>query len=997
MRKIFYLLLVFAFAANAQQAPVHYPTPATVWDFTKYGNTPVSEYKGLVNLNIPLYKITVDNVSLPLDMNYYTGGIRVSEEAGLIGLGWTVNTSIPMIVQQIKDKNDYNFTTSFQQLPPYQGGPILPMSEMCQNPYGQFLGWGSEWPPSSSAFQTLPEIPADIPYFRFVAMSKVIDYNGYYNINNDKYKEMFEPTNTMIDTEPDIFTVNIDGRQIKFCRPQIQTQSVSSTALVSMPMVVLDGAGYTVNMLPSTNSQNGLTIGGIVVNCPNGSRYTFTVVEKANAGAGDFTSINYKLSEIKTYTGKTINFNYSPMIWVGEPDKIDARYVRRNGLTQTDNQSSSAAGTKLTSTDGLSPAYCGSFNVNEVDLYCEVPSHVYYQYYFLESITTPAETILFSSSSRQDNPTMKKLDNVQIKNLFSQKVKQFNFDYDYFASDDNGTKRLKLLSLTEEGSEPYTFEYNATQLPKKNSYSIDYWGFYNGHPNTSFKPDLTELGYPQFTENVINDFKSNIDYTKACSLEKITYPTKGYTVFEYESHFFDNLALDGSAVTPINYGGGLRIKSVTDYNFDNQVISKKSYSYFGGKCINKRVMTKGSTEVVGYGTQSVLVVSTPVIIASINNFINQSTNSAGDYIGYDRVVIKQEGNSSIGTTEKKFTNNENRSINPNLTYYTTTMNYTDSNDIENGNVIEENIYNDLNQLQLKKTSSYINRNYNAGYGMSKQSSGTRIYDKSDANHAEVLYYPVTLATFYPINDKKSYLSSEVTTEYFGENSKTITKNYDINPNGKIVDETAQEDAAIFQNRNITIEHTTWNGELPLIKTKKVNNILTETQNFTYEGINNYIRLKEVEVFPFGNTNLSNKKMYYDIYDSASNINQYHSENGMYTCVVWGYNKTLPIAKIENAKYANIQQYCTAIVTASNTNDENGLLTALQTFRNTINTQFPESFVTTYTHIPLVGISTITDAKGNKANFFYDSFGKLIMVKQDGDTINEYEYNYKPQN
>ena len=52
-------------------------------------------------------------------------------------------------------------------------------------------------------------------------------------------------------------------------------------------------------------------------------------------------------------------------------------------------------------------------------------------------------------------------------------------------------------------------------------------------------------------------------------------------------------------------------------------------------------------------------------------------------------------------------------------------------------------------------------------------------------------------------------------------------------------------------------------------------------------------------------------------------------------------------------------------------------------------------ITTYTYIPLIGVSTITDPKGNTMTYTYDSFGRLQNVKdKDGNILSENEYHYK---
>jgi YD repeat-containing protein len=53
-------------------------------------------------------------------------------------------------------------------------------------------------------------------------------------------------------------------------------------------------------------------------------------------------------------------------------------------------------------------------------------------------------------------------------------------------------------------------------------------------------------------------------------------------------------------------------------------------------------------------------------------------------------------------------------------------------------------------------------------------------------------------------------------------------------------------------------------------------------------------------------------------------------------------------------------------------------------------------ITTYTHIPLIGVSTITDPKGDKITYTYDAANRLQNVKDKNDNIlSENEYHYKP--
>ena len=135
-----------------------------------------------------------------------------------------------------------------------------------------------------------------------------------------------------------------------------------------------------------------------------------------------------------------------------------------------------------------------------------------------------------------------------------------------------------------------------------------------------------------------------------------------------------------------------------------------------------------------------------------------------------------------------------------------------------------------------------------------------------------------------------------------------------------------------------------------------------------------------------------KKITYDSYDSKGNILQYTPESGTPVCIIWGYNQSQPIAKIENSTYSSIDpSLITAAQTASDTGTEASLLTALEALRINL----PNALVTTFTHIPLIGVSTITDPKKDKISYTYDSFGRLQNVKdKNGNILSENEYHYK---
>lgn len=148
-------------------------------------------------------------------------------------------------------------------------------------------------------------------------------------------------------------------------------------------------------------------------------------------------------------------------------------------------------------------------------------------------------------------------------------------------------------------------------------------------------------------------------------------------------------------------------------------------------------------------------------------------------------------------------------------------------------------------------------------------------------------------------------------------------------------------------------------------------------------------------------NVVSTEVTYDQYDNKGNLQQYTTKDGLSTVIIWGYNKTQPIAKIEGAKLTDISQsLIDSIVNASNTdasaaanNDEASFLSVLNTFRNSL----PNYQITTYTYDPLIGVRSITPPSGIREVYLYDSANRLKEIRensQTGNLLKEFKYNYK---
>jgi hypothetical protein len=85
--------LICALKANGQQSNLmnFVPVSPSAAALGKFGNIPVSYYNGLPSIEIPLYTIEQRQIKIPISINYHSSGVKVSEIASLVGLGWALN------------------------------------------------------------------------------------------------------------------------------------------------------------------------------------------------------------------------------------------------------------------------------------------------------------------------------------------------------------------------------------------------------------------------------------------------------------------------------------------------------------------------------------------------------------------------------------------------------------------------------------------------------------------------------------------------------------------------------------------------------------------------------------------------------------------------------------------------------------------------------------------------------------------------------------------
>lgn len=467
------------------------PTSPEVALLGRFGDIPVGHYTGTAEVSIPLYSAKVDNIEIPLIMNYHTSGIKVADEATWVGLGWSF---LPegTITQEIRGREDW-----------VSGGDGFANT----SGYDTFK---NNFPTLNSENQLYRLQKGNANYNDgYVTYYSGDDHMDIVNKLNERYGQ------------PDIFTYNFCGYSGKFFyNPENNNE------------ILFMESNNNVKFVRNTE--------GWIATTNKGDRFYFYAIETARSDKTDYNDISntFKLTRILLVNGKEINFSYQDENTFKEYP-IETAHITNFTMNMSVRKDNNRLST-------LKKTLIG--------------------------IETDNAKIEFNLDNREDiRPSnllvpIKKLKSIDIiAKVSNKKIKSFLFNQSYFpyviSTEAYNVKRLKLDSIQQidydkDGNAilntpPYSFEYDISHtMPSKISNS-DFYGYYNGNSDDTLLPNLDYFDYLEKSpyKHPNHDFKypyagsmryTNNDYVSTNILKKITYPTKGYTVFDYESNSFSN-------------------------------------------------------------------------------------------------------------------------------------------------------------------------------------------------------------------------------------------------------------------------------------------------------------------------------------------------------------------------------------------------------------------------------------------------------------------------
>ncbi|WP_458628617.1 hypothetical protein [Winogradskyella sp. PC D3.3] len=1010
--------------------------------FEKVSLIPNNLSTGKLGLVIPIYTIKAGRLTYPIKISYNSGGIKVDEQASEVGLGW--NLSKTAITRQIVDGNDFD-NVGTQWLDPVGGGISLNDSEYQEHVdvllhdqkhrMGYFLK-KAENKKASVGYKTIDEMP-----------------DLYSLISADGFTTKFYFSNP--ETAPVELTEGssiISGDKIKeyYPNPQYDTNILSSLYYFPMydfgkiEVTSKDGIKYTfedydVSISNSYEAPTGTGldyVGYLAV--PQVSSWHISEIE--DLLTGDKIEFEYQ-----TYNADP----YSESTYVSGVALQPEALIVHESIKTIPKRSWFNANFNMCTARHMKAGY-------EYDNHKMVyKRHNYTRFYVknrLVSIKFKGGRVDFDwGANRLDLYNTKILNNISVYSkedgftIANKLINRFDFTFDYFDSGGVNyykSKRLKLESVKEMGKPSYVFSYfnENDYFPEITSNKKDFLGYYNSAvtqgqgshivPNLYYYPNQNENSILPFNIAGVTNYPIYGDYSdiptlsdvKRWSLESIRYPTGARTNLIYE---LNEINIFNQNVTT----SGLRLKSSTIIN-ENDTVRSINYSYINtdgsssGTLVNPPDYGRPTTIITGqawdpglsewdsaYIYDTFIINQYPKIDADLTN---------GNYVSYSNVKEEESGN---GYTLYSFISNE---TDPNE-YIRAEPGQEQINFFTGGSMCESRfaIRNSAYGLDF-----YTDNSFKRGKLLSK-----KIFDVNSNIKQETINVYSENITFESESFRKRFFRGKNTyvndaNDDF-ENMIDITKTYKKNThkliksrnldyfNGEIVE--VSEDF-LYNNIGLltsNIKHINSN-ESYINNYKYVNDTDISETGISQLHLINYLSdlVEKDEIYNTNNLNESIngfKKEYsangfvekiftsqkgnpfvrefdFDSYDSRGKPKQFKDKSGKITSLFW--SNDLLLARVENATYNSIKNYIQTNNGYNIENCESG--NCAQYFSETLKFAFPNAQIYSYAYdSALENAISVTDAKNETFYYIYDSYGRLIHVKdQYGNYLSSNDYNYK---
>lgn len=451
--------------------------------------------------------------------------------------------------------------------------------------------------------------------------------------------------------------------------------------------------------------------------------------------------------------------------------------------------------------------------------------------------------------------------------------------------------------------------------------------------------------------------------------------------------------------------GGLRIKEISNYDYNDDLITKRAFEYILNDTPN---LSSGSIPVLPKYEDIHYYWSNPGPSEEwvrYSGSLLQLGSSIG-HVKYSEVTVNLTNslNSQNLKTVYKYSLGEDDLISLQKPYSPPISHRPYKKGVLTKQIVYENTGNvftpvsettftyDFSQISVRalKVSRAITGNC--------QCSDPGIFAVGDYHTSIGHSQPVSrnVKTFFGQNTAEQ----DSATLYDSSLQRVISSSADTSENETILTELTYPDTDLVSP--INTDMITKNIiATPVKKEVSKNGILAFTENFLFKNWGNYnIQLEKIKTAKASDP-LEERLIHYQ-YDNLGNPLEVAKKSGARISYIWGYHSSLPIAMIENLSYNQIPSSTISNLQslsdlddddcyAGGSCEENNLRNAL----NSLRSQFPQAMITTYTYNPLIGLTSITDPKGYTAYYVYDNQNRLeYLMDQDGKIMGKKEYNLK---
>ena len=857
MKKTFTSFISLALIFLCHQAkPQNYipkiaPLSPNVATLTKAGEYAANLYTGTPDIAIPLYEVKSSGLSVPISLIYNASGIRYTDQASCVGLGWALS----------------------------HGGVI------------------------SRSLQGAPD-----ESFSYLSQTTTATRNEC-NTTDRAYINNLE--NGTIDGEPDIFSYSLPGQNGKFVLGQ-NSQSAwvvpYAPIKVSYNLVSNDFRELFIRDENGTYYQFGKNI-------DNSFQEYYENTVSNNGVITTNTKTAWYLREMLSANGTdVINFTYQKAGQVGLPDKVSQLVL----------EDQVATGQRYSASTAFTPA-----NINSTTTVNPMLPH---------TITFPNGKVEFFMQDYTLGTTgFKKLDHIDIYEVQGSQqrlIRSIRMVYTFFKlSSNQQDTRLKLdeVHLADANGvvqQKYKFQYWTNTFSWNSANALDYWGFYNGiTTNTNLLPVQTVPWSPNgITSGTMQiggaNRASNTTYAKEGVLKQITFPTGGYTEFDFESHRFTNpetqtatdaggiriktiKSFDGLSSTPARVktyvygaaGSGLgeinNPLSKSWYNTDQQVTYNSSTQND-----SKRVRTYTANQVQFSNTFD----SSPVVYPLVTEYNGSTTANAGRTT-YE-FTYSPDDYVPLGSKNGELRN---------------TFNYW-----QRGHLLKRYVYNAANSLLEATDNTYVTLQ-DANRLVGAKAFKHRVAEAGTAGICVAAGGQVDEFTYraYPTYTGAFRLAQSTHTTQPGNIQKVSTFSYHPTELQLLqVKEFSSTGEEVIVNHKYPIELKAFSTVVtemhnrnmlwPPLESETIRNgTIIRKQKSIYRAENNgrsvapttNMLLDRLDVAATGGT--LQPRAYFNKYDLAGKLTQSSQADNLPLTTIYGYQNQLPIAEVSNADLADI--------------------------------------------------------------------------------------------